>query len=206
MKHRFVYIFAGIIGAVLLSSCGGSSFSDEDICTAAADLIQESIAINEIYFGKGLPSVEPDSEAAGSFAGEIQTDATLLSYLPVTEDAGYDSIDSIKEATEKVYSKAYCTYLFEMAFSGISIEEGAATYARYMETENGTLAVHKDLSVIDARTYSTEGESPQVEVIRKKGDTAVVKAQSYVDGEADVSVEIQLIYEEGTWRLDSPTY
>lgn len=206
MKQKILYIVAATLAVVFLSSCGGSSFSDEDISAAAETLIEESIAINEIYFGKGLPSVDPESEAASSFAGEIQTDATLLSYLPVTEDAGYDSIDSIKEATEKIYSKSYCVYLFEMAFTGISVEEGAATHARYMETENGTLAVHKDLSVIDARTYSIEGEPPQIEVIEKKGNTAVVKAQSYVDGEADVTVEIQLIYEGGAWRLDSPTY
>lgn len=75
-----------------------------------------------------------------------------------------------------------------------------------METENGILAVHKDLSVIDARTYGTAEKEQQVEVIQKKGNTAVVKAQSYLHGEADMSVEIQLIYEDGAWRLDSPTY
>ena len=206
MRPRFVYMIAGLLGVVLFSSCGVSSFSDEEITAAAETLIEESIAINEIYFGKGLPCVDPDSEAARSFAGEIQTDATLLSYLPVREDAGYDSIDSMKEATEKVYSGAYCTYLFEMGFTGISVDEGAATHARYMETENGTLAVHKDLSVIDARTYSAEDGDMQVEVIRKKGNTAVVKVQSDVDGAEDVTVEIQMIYEEDGWRLDSPTY
>ena len=72
-----------------------SSFTDEEIRTAAAELIEASVAINEIYFGEGLPSVEEDSDAADAFSSEIQTDTTLLSYLPVSEDAGYTSIDGI---------------------------------------------------------------------------------------------------------------
>ena len=147
-----------------------SSFTDEEIRTAAAELIEASVAINEIYFGEGLPSVEEDSDAASAFSSEIQTDATLLSYLPVAEDAGYTSMDEIKEATEKVYSKSYCEYLFEMAFSGISTEDAEATYARYLETDSGTLAVHKELSVMDARTYDTEVDN--IEVQRKGGNTA----------------------------------
>ena len=206
MNQKFLYILAVTLAVMLLASCGSSTFTDEEICSAAKELIAESVAMNEIYFGKGLPFVDADSDAARHFAAEVKTDATLLSYLPVAGDAGFSSIDSINEATKKVYSKDYCAYLFEMAFTGISIEEGTAAYARYMETENGILAVHKDLSVIDARTYGTAEKEQQVEVIQKKGNTAVVKAQSYLHGEADMSVEIQLIYEDGAWRLDSPTY
>ncbi len=206
MKYRLLCIFVAVLAAVLLVSCSSSSFTDEEICSAAEALIADSVAINQIYFGEGLPFVDADSDAARQFAAEVKTDATLLSYLPVAADAGFSSIDSIKEATEKVYSKAYCAYLFEMAFTGISIEEGTAAYARYMETENGILAVHRELSAIDIRTYSTAKTGQQVEVIQKKGNTAVVKAQSYLHGEEDVAVEIQLIYENGAWRLDSPTY
>lgn len=204
MKRWCICILAAAVTAGLFSSCGFSSFTDEEIRTAAAELIEASVPINEIYFGEGLPSVEEDSDAADAFSSEIQTDTTLLSYLPVTEDAGYSSIDSIKEATEEVYSQSYCEYLFEMAFSGISTEDAEATYARYLETDAGTLAVHKELSVMDARTYDTEEEN--IEVLRKSGNSAVVEAQSYVDGEADVTVEVQMIYEDGAWRLDSPTY
>ena len=34
----------------------------------------------------------------------------------------------------------------------------------------------------------------------------MVKVQSYVDGKEDAVVEVQMIYENGAWRLDSPTY
>jgi len=70
-----------------------------------------------------------------------------------------------------------------------------------METESGTLAVRKDFTVIDTRTYGTD-----VQVVSKKGNSAVVKVQSYVDGKEDTVVEVQMIYENGAWRLDSPTY
>lgn len=204
MKRWCICILAAAVTAGLFSSCSFSSFTDEEIRTAAAELIEASVAINEIYFGEGLPSVEEDSDAADAFSSEIQTDTTLLSYLPVSEDAGYTSIDGIKEATEKVYSQSYCEYLFEMAFSGISTDNAEATYARYLETDSGTLAVHKELSVMDARTYDTKVDN--IEVQRKSGNTAIVEAQSYVNGEEDVTVEVQMIYEDGAWRLDSPTY
>lgn len=201
MKKNFLSICAALFVILLFAGCGGSAFTDEEISEAATKLIAESIPINEIYFGKGLAAVDADSEATAAFAKEIKTSVTLLQYLPVDKSTGYDSIDRIKEATEKVYSKDYCAYLYEMAFSGISDEGVTATYARYMETESGILAVRKELSVIEARTYSTD-----VQVISKKGNSAVVEVQSYVDGKEDTVVEVQIIWENGAWRLDSPTY
>ncbi len=200
MKRKFISLFAACM-VLFLAGCGGSSFTDDEIMEAAANLIAESIPVNEIYFGKGLAAVEADSEAAAAFAKEIKTSATHLQYLPVDKSTGYDSVDRIKEATEKVYSASYCVYLYEMAFTGISDEGSTATYARYMETEGGTLAVRKDFTVIDTRTYDAD-----VQVVRKKGNSAVVKVQSYVDGKEDAVVEVQMIYEKGAWRLDSPTY
>lgn len=200
MKRKFMCLLAACM-ILFLAGCGRSAFTDEEIIEAASDLIAESIPVNEIYFGKGLAAVEADSAAAAAFAKEVKTSATLLQYLPVEKSTGYDSIGTIKEATEKVYSKSYCTYLYEMAFTGISDEGLTATYARYMETEDGTLAVRKDFNIIDTRTYGAD-----VQVVSKKGNSAVVKVQSYVDGKEDAMVEVQMIYENGAWRLDSPTY
>lgn len=201
MKRKFISLFAGVCMIFLLTGCGRSSFTDDEIIEAATNLIAESIPVNEIYFGVGLASVETDSEAVADFAREIKTSVTLLQYLPVDKSTGYDSIDRIKEATEKVYSESYCAYLYEMAFTGISDEGATATYARYMETEGGTLAVRKDFTVIDTRTYGTD-----MQIISKKGNSAVVRVQSYVNEKEDAVVEVQIIYENGAWRLDSPTY
>ncbi len=205
MRRWFAGFLAFVgITAGCFSSCGMSSFTDEEIRTAAAELIEASIPINEIYFGKGLPAVAEDSDQAEAFSSEIRTDATLLSYLPVAEEAGYASIDDIKAATEEVYSQSYCTYLYEMAFFGISTDDAEASHARYQETESGILAVCKDLSVLDTRTYDTEENN--IKVQKKSGNTAVVEVQSYIEGEADVKVSVQMLYEDGAWRLDSPTY
>lgn len=199
MKQRLIAAVAAVI--VLLAGCSNSSFTDEEIRAAAVDLITESIGVNEIYFGKGLAAVEEDSDEASAFAKEIKTSATLLQYLPVDESAGYDSIDSIKKATEKVYSQSYCAYLYEMAFTGISSDGAAASYARYMESEGGILAVRREFTAIDTRTYSED-----IRIVSKSGNSAVVEAQSYVDGKEDVLVKVQMVYENGAWRLDSPTY
>ena len=201
MKRKFISLLAAACMIFLFAGCSGSSFTDNEIIEAAANLIAESIPVNEIYFGKGLAAVAEDSEAAAAFAREIKTSVSLLQYMPVDKSTGYDSVDRIKEATEKVYSESYFAYLYEMAFTGISDEGSTATYARYMETEGGTLAVRKDFTVIDTRTYGTD-----VQVVSKKGNSAVVEVQSYVDGKEDAVVEVQMVYENGAWRLDSPTY
>jgi len=122
MKRKFVSLLAAACMIFLFAGCGGSAFTDDEIIEAAADLIAESIPVNEIYFGKGLAAVVEDSEAAAAFAREIKTSVSLLQYLPVDKSTGYDSVDRIKEATEKVYSESYCAYLYEMAFTGISDE------------------------------------------------------------------------------------
>ena len=40
---------------VLLSSCGGSGMSDEEIRQIYRDLVQQSYELNDIYYGDGLP-------------------------------------------------------------------------------------------------------------------------------------------------------
>ena len=106
-----------------LFSCGRVEYTDEELLAAAKELIPQSLELNEIYFGEGLP-ISDDRETVerfyAAFNKAVDSDVKSLNYHPVAKDCGYESIDDIKSATALVFSPDYCNYLYELAFSGIS--------------------------------------------------------------------------------------
>ncbi len=196
-------VFAAVCFCVC--SCGVDK-KDPEIVDAAKALMEKSYALNDIYFGKGLPVSAEDSEEAQKFAADNGFDLQNIQFLPVTEESPYKSIEAIKEATLKVYSEDYCEYLFSMAFEGYSTEDGtAAIYAKYMEDEAGTLTARIDLAKnsLPKRTYDYES----IKVKSKSEDMAVFSVDSYLDGKKeDKPVEFTLVKSEDGWRLDNPTY
>lgn len=206
MKRTLLILLCILLftSSVLLASCG-VDYTEDELKTAAAELIEKSYEVNEIYFGKGLPAVEQDSEEAKKFADGLDVDITAVSYLPVSEDCPYTSIDQLKQLASDVYTADYCEFLWKRAFEGMSSDDGAAVYARYMTDFMGVLTVRSDVADTGAelnRTYDTEN----ITVDKMKKDTATVTLTSYVDGEKDQDVSFVLKLEANGWRLDQPTY
>ena len=196
-------LIAVIMAAMMGVSCG-VDYTDEEIIKEAEKLIEGSFQINDIYFGKGLPIGEKDSEEAKKFAEENDFELDNVQFLPVTEESPYFSIADIKEATAKVYSKAYCESLYKTAFEGFSSGEHAV-YAKYMEDESGTLTVRIDLAenALPLRTY----DYSSIKVKSKKETSVKIEIDSYLDGKKEEKpVVFTLVKEENGWRLDTPTY
>ena len=208
MRNFFRIISVCLILAIAclsICSCGVDS-KDPEIVDAAKALMEKSYALNDIYFGKGLPISAEDSEEAKKFAEDNGFDLQNIQFLPVTEDSPYKSIEDMKKATLKVYSEDYCEYLFAMAFEGYSTDDGtAAIYAKYMEDEAGTLTARIDLAEnsLPKRTYDYDS----IKVKSKSDSMAVFSIDSYLDGKKeDKKVEFTLVFDEDGWRLDTPTY
>lgn len=208
MKKFFKIISLALaVASLCLAVCScGVDKKDPEIVDAAKALMEKSYALNDIYFGKGLPVSAEDSEEAQKFAADNGFDLQNIQFLPVTPDSPYKSIEDMKNATLKVYSEDYCEYLFSMAFEGYSTEDGtAAIYAKYMEDEAGTLTARIDLAKnsLPKRTYDYDS----IEVKSKSEDMAVFSVDSYLDGKKeDKRVEFTLVFGEDGWRLDTPTY
>ncbi len=198
-------LIAVIMAAMMGVSCG-VDYTDEEIKKEAEKLIESSFQINDIYFGKGLPISEKDSEAAKKFAEENGFELDNVQFLPVTEESPYFSIEDIKAATAKVYSKAYCESLYKTAFEGFSLQDGSqAVFAKYIEDESGTLTVRIDLAenTLPVRTY----DYSTMKVKAKKDTSVKVEMVSYLDGKKEEKpVVFTLVKEENGWRLDTPTY
>ncbi|MBE6713920.1 MAG: hypothetical protein E7575_01360 [Ruminococcaceae bacterium] len=210
MKYVFRVISLVILTfSMLFSSVACNEkveYTENEVIEAAKSLIEASYEINEIYFGKGLPISEKDSEAAKEFAADLDLDVESVDFLPVTDESPYKSIEKIKEATAKVYSADYCEIIYETAFAGRSLDDGsAAVYARYMENSEGILTARIDIEETCAilnRTYDLS----TLKVKKMKPESATVTVQSLVDGEKDNVLTFTLIIEEDGWRLDTPTY
>ena len=61
LRIRALLLTAVLTMGILLSSCGGSGMSEDEIRQIYRDLVQQSYELNDIYYGDGLPFVISES-------------------------------------------------------------------------------------------------------------------------------------------------
>ena len=111
----------------------------EEIYDRVVFLVEESYELNALFYGCGLPVWEEDSEYV-EFMHLYYGLNSAQSYEMITQNAKFYSVDEIKKAAEKVYSKDYLNdVLYKTAFDGYAIEDGAGGavvgVSRYYENE-----------------------------------------------------------------------
>ncbi len=193
--------------AALITGCGGETYNEEELKIEAAKLIEASIDINEICFGRGLPADFSATENGGEYK------AGSAVYAPVDESSPYKSVADLKNGILKVYSQNYSSTLFVLLFEGVSVSAGSGNeegpkqnvvYARYMDGYEGLEALlmnPEDLLTLD-RLYDTD----KINVLSQKKGVVEISVPSYVNEEYDKDVTFTLVYEQNGWRLDTPTY
>ncbi len=214
MLRRRVLCFAAVLlvmVTMILTSCGGVPYTEEEVLSVAEELVEKSFELNEIYFGEGLP-ISDNREDVERFYSSVSVDVAAVNYHPVAEDCKYQSEAQIRQATEAVFSQSYCEYLFDLAFKGLStiMNEGTdyqytetASYARYIESGD-VLTVRIDL-IYDAMDLSRTYDFSRMEIIQQKKDYAIVSVPTEKDGQP-LDIELKLIYTADGFRLDTPTY
>jgi hypothetical protein len=218
MRNKAVWRGALICLAAVLAlcaalvSCSKPKHTAEEMRAVLGELLPKSAELNEIYFGKGLPT-NRDEDVVRAFYESFDTDIAAISYEPVDHSCGYETVDDIKAATLEVFTEEYAEFLFDRAFKGISdlFDEGTETehrstavYAMYIE-QDGFLTKRvnlKDDAIPLGRTYDLDS----LEVLRSNDTGVQVKLKSFFDGQPSVDVEMWLTETENGWRLDSPTY
>lgn len=109
----------------------------EDVYDRVVELIEASYELNTVFFGAGLPVYATDSEYADInhiyFNFEHKG-----SYEMVTNYTKFTSEQAIRDAAERVYSKAYLEdVIYNNAFVGYAINDGtgrpAYSAARYLD-------------------------------------------------------------------------
>ncbi len=195
--------------SAVLWSCAATP-AVEDIYDRVVSLIEASYDLNTVFYGPGLPVIDAESEYAE--INRVYYDfAQSDSYEFVTENAKFYSVEHIKEAAQKVYSKGFLEdVIYKTLFDGYAIEDGSGgvlySVARYLE--NGThfcMATDpKDVLFTAMRVY--DYSSMQV-LSLGRSDACRVVMDSWLENSPDKvePVRISLVLQDGQWFLDSFT-
>ena len=144
------------------------------------------------------------------------SDSDPTEYDYVRSDSPYYSIDQIKEAAEKVYSKQYLESLYRSLFvgevakdvSGTTLSGLSARYMEYMD-EDGNVMLMKSNTyeplVKERRMFDLD----TAEVVKPSNKKYItVSVESWLESTPDnrQTIRLSLILENGKWMLDSGTY
>ncbi len=192
--------------AATLMSCRKEQTDPTEIRAALEMLIPASAELNEIYFGRGLPTAADEE-------GYIDPDDGLV-YEQVLPSCKYQTEAELREATLAVFTEKYAAALFERGFSGMTVkyEDGvlfngglsSTVYAMYIETD-GVLTKRTN-AIDEALPLGREYQLDAAVIVREKNDYVIVEVPTTVDGAASDTVTLKLVRESDGWRLDSPTY
>ena len=160
-----------------LVSCGGS-MTDDGVRKELERLLPVSYELNEIFWGKGLPTKDIDS-----------TDRML----PVQDECGYKTTKDILDKAATVFSAEYLAEIKSAVFTDIDDID-----PRYADV-NGVLKADTKVKGFDIKGNILV----ETAKIKKQNRTTVIVTADYEDGG---STELTLKLQGGKWYLDSPTY
>lgn len=141
------------------------------------------------------------------------TDNDPADYNYVNEDSKYQTVESIKEAAEKVYSKDYLeSSVYEALFTGAVTSEGTAGLsARYIEYESDTYGK----ALMQSNTYPALVTETRIfdfstaTIVKPSSKELVnIEVETYLESNPDerTVVRVTMVLVDGEWYLDSGTY
>ena len=181
----FLLLILSALLAVMLTSCA----SGNEALAALPTLIERAEVLNEYIWGKG-PEVEFYTE------GGISSSASK--YVRVAPSAEYSTLSELTEAILQVYSNDYCEIIFEIVMTG-----SEDVFARYNEDETGRLTLDVVNKGFELRTVL---DASKAKVKSTGFNRVVVTMPCTFDGQPDGNYDVTMVWENGTWKLDSPTY
>lgn len=197
MKKLFL-IFLSIIFVLSLAACAGKGPENEVLLERFRELVTASAEINDVFFGKGLPTYSREEYAE---AYEM-TEGADPDYDFVTAEAKYQSIAEIKAAAEAVYTLDYLSSIYTLAFEGFYDRDIGHIPALYTEDSTG-FAKHNatEPKITETRAF----DFASAKVLMKNDKYATVEVDTTCAGRAQ-RLRIRMKNQDGTWLLDDPTY
>lgn len=188
--------------ALPLGGCASDAPAVEQIYDVVVDLVERSYAANDLLYGYGLPVIAIGSEWAE--LNYTYNASDYADYEYVSEYSPYISITTIKEELESVYSKTFLDSYYTALFDGFLAGE-TLFRARYYETNDWLYqSVDNEPLVTWQRIY----DYSTMRVIKpSRADYVTVEIDTHLEGETTtLPVRIAIVYQDGEWRLDAPTY
>ena len=200
----FVSVTLVLASLFNLISCD-RSYDEQEVKREARMLIENSIMLNEIYWGEGIAYVENASTSNGAYY-----EASFISL----DKYGIRTLDDLKAKTRDVFSDGYCELIFSTTMSSVVDAEELQVYARYYQKYTDEYMTTPDCIMVYSHakaliTGEAEYLYDTLEVEGSKKETVYVKIQVKVtlDGKVQQKeLKIGLVEENDGWRLDTPTY
>ncbi len=139
-------------------------------------------------------------------------------YDYVSVDSKYISIEAIKEAAEKVYSKDYLESIYESLFVGIASVDADAKLdslsARYIEYAGTDLSDSTPV-LMQSNTYEPLVSETRIfdfstaRVVKPGSKSFVnIEVSSYLESKPEerIRVRVSMVLVDGVWYLDNGTY
>ena len=207
------------IGAILLligvlfsiSGCANRPPKLEEIYDRVVELIENSYELNEIFFGQGLPYYDRNLPVYESLYSDYTTIGYTSDYNIVSKNAKYQSVEEMKIAAEKVYSKSLLeSSVYPSMFDGL-MEQNVGTgstylQARYIEDNQHFYVLIEDSSAYHATPLVYDYSS--MEIIRpSNASQVIVSITAWEEGspQKSFSMRLSLVKENGVWLLDKLT-
>ncbi|MBO5945429.1 MAG: hypothetical protein J6Q69_02365 [Clostridia bacterium] len=206
MKKRIfrsaLLIFIVLSMLISLCSCKKLPELDNDLRDRFINLIEDSKELNTIFFGAGLPVYYKDNEYSERLG--VYYNDEMLGYYRVNENSSYITIDAIKEAAEKVYSKEYLSALYETAFDGVMTGNDSA-YLRFYDDGEW---LYQNILANDFEICERIYDYSTMKIVKPSSDSYInITIESYTLKNAErIEITLSFVYENGSWFLDCPTY
>ncbi len=210
-KSLLKILTLALVGMLILTSCGEDEIPDREydeaeVLEAARELIDDSIILNEIYWGAGIPYIDDANLKDGVY---YPADDTYLSKI------GVKTLEDLKNLTRGTFSDDQCEWIFSTLMSSVSDGNGIVSLARYGQKWGGEnldvpeyILVNSDATVwlddtVDYNYDMMAVSDVEGEVITVRLLVTVTNPEGKIMNE---NIDVKLIEESDGWRLHSPTY
>ena len=210
-------MFKNTVKIIALALCIALSFSliscekdreydPAEVTAAAKTLVEKSVLLNEIYYGKGIPADELSSEGSQKYkpANFIWLDQN-----------DFETVKELKQMTSKVYTSGYCESIFSSAFgSAMGTDDNIELYARYIQVyeADGETPRHILVDIYAEPLFTSTNEYLYDTAVatHSKGERVFVNMDVKVTSEEGKvqtrTLTIALVEEGSEWLLDGPTF
>ena len=197
-----ICILLCLVSVLSTTSCGALAPDIDDVYDRFVYLIERSIDINDVLFGAGIPVY--DRDALITDKRQIYFGVYQSTYDLSMEQSKYYDVATIKADVEEIFSSNYLKALYETAFDGVLVSDGA--YLRFYQEGSkfyqmyGITNFNYQRKVYD---YST------MKIVRPSdNDFVTVEIEAYDVGMSHKRrvITITFVKENGEWYLNSPTY
>ena len=218
----FILIVSALLGFIIWAIAGGGRddegedddvvYDEAEVRAAAIERLKESVLLNEIFYGAGMP------EADGA------SDDLIGGYVPIdpayAEAHGLNSVDDLRLLMQNTFSYTIYGDLERLFLTGATLD--GVNYSHYIDGQGeedgngnrehlGIFVWIKRATNVDSKvrpTQTTSFDYDSLSVIGAEGKRVRVEVDCTVTDSMDGRVvtvrrALYLVNEYGRWKLDS---